>query len=195
MQTKSITPILAIVVVLAVVASALAMWYDMLKIAVTVNTGEVDVEFSPPTVEEFESKDVATCTAMLENVEEEGPDDNDLDLIIEISNGYPGYKCKVTFDVTNVGTIPVHGPFRGTDLSLFPAFELMDLDEDGNADIKVTYGLSPAQIHPNGSEYFRIEIEVLQDASEDAEYSFQLYLYFIQWNEAPITITQTMPVD
>lgn len=195
MQTKSTIPILAIIAILAIVASALAMWYDMLKIAVTVNTGEVDVEFSPPIVEEFEEKNVANCTAMLYDVENEGPDDNDLDLIIGVSNGYPGYRCKITFDVTNVGTIPVHGPFRGTDLSLFPPLEQLDIDGDGEADIKITYGLSPVQIHPNNSVYFRIEIEVLQAAKENSNYSFQLYLYFIQWNEAPLPIAPTTPRD
>jgi len=184
----ALTPILAIVAILAIVGSALAMWYDVLKISVTVNTGEVDVEFSPPSVKEFEDKKVASCSAGLTGIEEEGPDDNDLDLLIKIDNAYPGYRCKVSFDVKNTGTIPVHGPFTDTELGIFPMEEYMDLDGDGDDDVKVTYSLTPVQIHPGYSADFWIEIEVLQDADELDSYSFQIYMYFIQWNEAPLPV-------
>jgi len=68
--TKTIIPI---IMVLAIIAGAVAMWYDTLKINATIETGEVKVKFSDwmcsdtgsdPQAEGFhntEGKDVATC--------------------------------------------------------------------------------------------------------------------------------------
>mgnify|MGYP000156109391 CR=1 FL=1 len=196
LQNKSIIPILAVVAILALVGSALAMWYDILKIAVTVNTGEVDVEFGTITATEepeAEGKEVASCTATLVEVENEGPDDNDLDLDIIITNAYPSYRCTVEFEVVNTGTIPVYGPYKlqeglepvPENLELFPASEQLDLDGDGDYDVEVTYNMAPVQIDPDGSATFSIEFHILQDADELDTYSMQILMYFIQWNEAP----------
>ena len=62
------------------------MWYDILKIHATIDTGSVDVEFGEVWCEEAEGKDVGSCSVELGEVENEGPDDNDDDLVITISN-------------------------------------------------------------------------------------------------------------
>ncbi|MEM1970668.1 MAG: hypothetical protein QW422_07405 [Sulfolobales archaeon] len=187
-QTKYLSTTLALVMVVSILASAVAMWYDTLKIHATIETGEVDVEFgevSCTETPEAEGKDVGSCSVELVYGEEEGPDDDDLDLVITISNAYPGYSCTIYFTVVNVGTIPVKGPFTGTDLGTFPASGELDLNEDGKADVKIYYNLPVTQIDPEGTRDFSITIEVLQPSPESSELEFQLYLYFVQWNEVP----------
>ncbi|MET1160479.1 MAG: hypothetical protein ABWW65_05905 [Thermoprotei archaeon] len=194
-MNKAIIPILAIVAILALIGSALAMWYDVLKIAVTVNTGDVDVEFDTTTTvseEEHGKPWVANCTAVVEEIEDEDPDNpfgnNDLDLNITIVNGYPSYWCNVTFTVKNVGTIPVKGPYMmvAGQLVAFPTGAVdMDLDGDKTADINVYYDMSPVQIDEDENATFTISIHIKQDAPEDFTDSFQIRMYFVQWNEAP----------
>ncbi len=194
MQTRILIPILALVIALAVLASAIAMWYDTLKIHAEIKTGEVDVVFDKIRFEEGDEYGkpwVASCTAKLDKHEDEDNSnpsgDDDRDLIIEIDNAYPGYSCTIYFKVINTGTIPVKGAYRrvDTDFGKFPAFEELDLDGDEKNDIEVYYSLGPVQIEPDDSKEFSITIKVLQDSPEDTTLVLQLHLYFIQWNEAP----------
>jgi hypothetical protein len=100
--------------------SAMAMWSDSLKIKSVINTGNVDVEFgSISTNDPGYGIDVGTCYANeagIENEDNGNPTGNDdLDLNITIVNAYPSYNCTVTFEVRNIGTIPVSGPHVTTD--------------------------------------------------------------------------------
>jgi hypothetical protein len=51
-------------------------------------------------VEDDHGKDVGTCEASLDTATDS--------INITVGNAYPSYTCRVTFDVHNVGTIPVH---------------------------------------------------------------------------------------
>ena len=192
MRIKGLIPVIAGLMMLIVLGSALAMWYDTLKIKATINTGEVDVEFGTVTATEkpeAEGKDVGKCYAKLSQIENEGPDDNDLDLNITIVNGYPSYNCTVEFEVKNVGTIPVKGPYQGTppgSLTPFPTtVEDIDLDGDGEADINVKYNMPVTQIDAGKSATFSISIHIKQNITENGTFSYQWLLHFVQWNEAP----------
>ena len=200
---KLTTTAIATLAVLIAVGVAFALWADVLKIHVEVNTGNVDVEFGSYSVKEYvgfpasgggwdfkeegsdpEAKDVADCQVALQEVEDEesgSPStagDNDLDLVITISNGYPGYKCEVTFEVKNTGSIPV---------------KLYFFDEDGNRltptftiDDAVTCtldGEDGAQVHPDESATYTLSCVVEQSASEYAQYMTQIYIQARQWNE------------
>ena len=116
--------ILAIVAVMALSSLGVgyAMWQETLNISGTVNTGtfDIDLSFNPNTgIQELVSgvpegstpaaKNVADCSALLAS------DENSLD--ITVTNAYPSYTCKVTFDVHNQGTIPahIHQPKAGLD--------------------------------------------------------------------------------
>ena len=137
-----------------------------------------------------EAKDVGQCTVTLQEVADEEQDsglgtpagNNDLDLVITISNGYPGYKCEVTFNVMNTGTIPVKLYFfdqSGNRLTLPATFTIEDavtctLDgEDG------------AQVHTDESARYTLSCVVQQSASENTQYSTQIYIQARQWNEPP----------
>jgi len=177
---------------LVVLGSALAMWYDTLKIQATINTGYVDVEFGKVTATEepeAEGKDVGKCYASLKEIENEGPDDNDLDLNITIENGYPSYNCTVTFEVKNVGTIPVKGPYQGTPpdvLSPYPTtVQDVDLNGDGSPDVNIKFNMPIKQIDAGKSDTFSISIHIKQDMPEKRKFSLQYLLHFVQWNEAP----------
>ena len=127
------TSAIAVAALLVAVATAFALWADVLKIHIEVNTGNVDIEFGgDPTVTEFsncgsgecEGKDVGRCTAEFVDTQDEedtaldagllpgdwnpGSANNDLELKVTLSNAYPGYVCKVdNVYVENTGSVPV----------------------------------------------------------------------------------------
>jgi len=209
---KLTTTAIATLAVLIAVGVAFALWADVLKIHIEVETGDVDVEFRGYSVTEYvgfpdgnggwnfveegsnlEAKDVGQCTVTLTDIEDEetnGPlagqsnaGDNDLDLKITITNGYPGYKCEVEFEVVNTGSIPVKLYFfdEDGDRLTLPATFTFDTDE-------VTCTLSGndgAQIHPDESAWYTLSCVVEQGADENSTYSTQIYIQARQWNEPP----------
>ena len=175
-MNRTVISFSSILLLLVVTASALAMWSDTLKISATVETGEVDVEFGDYSCiegDEYGKPWVADCSVTLDEVEDEDPNNptgnNDLDLIVTISNAYPGYSCVVKFTVVNVGTIPVIGPF----------YELPEIP-DG---LIVVFEPGLSQIDPGDEVEYTIYLEVLQVAEEGATYEVQIHLRYIQWNE------------
>jgi len=178
----SIRTLIPVLLLITVTAGALAMWSDTLKISATVETGEVDVEFGDYSCiegDEYGKPWVADCSVTLDEVEDEDPNNptgnNDLDLIVTISNAYPGYSCVVKFTVVNVGTIPVkllEYRFEGIDDDALEV--LLVIPED-------------TQIEPGESSEYELHIEILQEAMESTTYMFQIHLTFAQWNEVSPT--------
>jgi hypothetical protein len=205
---KLTTTAIATLAVLIAVGVAFALWADVLKIHVEVNTGNVDVQFGSYSVKEYvgfpasgggwsfmeegsdpEAKDVGQCTVTLQDIEDEEQNsglgtpagNNDLDLVITISNGYPGYKCEVTFEVKNTGSIPVKLYFFDEDGN-----RLTPLPATFNIDDAVTCtldGEDGAQVHADESATYTLSCVVEQSASEDAQYMTQIYIQARQWNE------------
>jgi len=204
---KLTTTAIATLAVLIAVGVAFALWADVLKIHIEVNTGNVDVEFGSWSKKEYvgfpasgggwnfveegsdpEAKDVGQCTVTLEDIEDEESTslgtpagNNDLDLVITITNGYPGYKCEVEFEVVNRGTIPVKLYFfdqSGGRLTLPATFTI-----GGGAVTCTLEGEDGAQVHPDESETYTLSCVVEQDASEDYQYTTQIYIQARQWNE------------
>jgi hypothetical protein len=106
---------------------------------------------------------------------------NDLDLVITITNGYPGYKCEVTFEVKNTGTIPVKLYFfdeHGNRLTPLPATFTID-----DAVTCTLDGKDGAQVHPDESATYTLSCVVEQSASENTQYMTQIYIQARQWNE------------
>jgi len=202
---KLTTTAIATLAVLIAVGVAFALWADVLKIHVEVNTGDVDVQFGSYSVTEYvgfpdgsggwsfvpegsdpEAKDVGQCTVALQEVEDEesgspsSAGDNDLDLVITITNGYPGYKCEVEFNVMNTGSIPVKLYFfdqSGNRLTLPATFTIDDAVEC------TLSGEDGAQVHPDNSATYTLSCVVQQSASEDSQYMTQIYIQARQWNE------------
>ena len=187
MRIKGLIPVITGLMLLVVLGSALAMWYDTLKIKTTISTGDVDVEFGKVnSVESDHGKSwVANCYVNLMEITDEDSGNpfgnNDYELNITIENGYPSYWCNVTFTVNNTGTIPVKGPYSNATGTLSPFLDRETLD-DG---VEILYELTPTQIDPGKSATFTIKIHILQGAKESYTYNHQVELYFVQWNEAP----------
>ena len=208
---KLTTTAIATLAVLIAVGVAFALWADVLKIHIEVNTGNVDVQFGSYSMTEYvgfpsdgsggwsfvqegsnpEAKDVGQCTVTLQEVEDEEQNsglgtpagDNDLDLVITISNGYPGYKCEVTFEVKNTGSIPVKLYFfdqSGNRLTLPAEFTI-----GGGAVTCTLSGEDGAQVHPDEGATYTLSCVVQQSASEETQYSTQIYIQARQWNEPP----------
>jgi len=193
--------VIATALLLTTVAISFALWADVLKIQLVAYTGNVDVEFGSYSVKEYvgfpdgsggwsfvpegsdpEAKDVGQCTVTLKDIENEesgspsSAGNNDLDLVITITNGYPGYKCEVKFDVVNSGSVPVKGPTYVDPQSPYT---------DGH--IKVEHDISTAacvQLHPGEKQTFTVNVTVLQGAEEQTTYTVQIHLRYDQWNEA-----------
>ena len=116
------TMFLVLVIALAVLGVGYALWSETLTISGTVQTGEVDVEFSTHPVEEcidingvltcpepLEKADAANCTVEFLGGETDPNGDNGANLLqVTVTGMYPSYHCKVGFDVTSTGNVPVH---------------------------------------------------------------------------------------
>ena len=202
---KLTTTAIATLAVLIAVGVAFALWADVLKIHIEVETGDVDVEFGGYSVTEYvgfpdgnggwnfvqegsdsEAKDVGQCTITLTEYEnEEGMNpstagDNDADLMITISNGYPGYKCEVQFEVVNTGSIPVKLYFFDEDGNRLPLPATFTLDSAVACTLE---GEDKAQTHPDRSKVYKLSCVVEQEAAEGSTYSTQIYIQARQWNE------------
>ncbi|OYT55855.1 MAG: hypothetical protein B6U76_04930 [Desulfurococcales archaeon ex4484_217_2] len=178
-------PVIGIFIALLLLASAgiaYAMWSETLKINVTVNTGEVDVKWSnwycndtgsdpqAPGFNNSEGKDVAKCYVEPEKYDEEG---DLIKLNVTIVNAYPGYRAVITGIVDNIGTIPVK-LYNHT---------ISSYDTDA---LDVTLGIpADTQIDAGDNATYTLTIDVLQNASENSTYSFEVTLVFAQWNEIP----------
>lgn len=150
MNRKQIIIVAGIVVLaLALVGMGYGLWFEQLRVEGTVETGELNVDFSPVYTFEwfgdgqgnvvasqeipldwpayamsqlplqeaiaaglFEIKhDYVECYADLSNTELESvpnADAGDNLLTISVVNAYPSYHCRVIFDITNVGDVPIH---------------------------------------------------------------------------------------
>lgn len=202
---------------LGIIAAAAAMWSDNLKIRETIVTGNVDIEFfGNPLIFENEPllpepKDVAKCTAEYKQIQDEealvnnkypewgsNAGNNDLELNITITNGYPSYYCKVyNVHVKNTGTVPVKilvklvlppgvncvfNPF-----AVPPAYDC-DFNGDNKPDLNIWgsfLGLNGTQIDPGDFVAFTVEMHVKQAAPENATFWLELLFIGIQWNEFP----------
>ena len=175
MKAKATTMLLSALLLAAIVGVGYAMWSETLRVNITVNTGEVDVEFSNWScndvgIDPGKDKDVASCSVVAEDWDDEG---DVIKLLVTIENGYPCYYANITLTIDNIGTVPVklyNHYFEG--LESLPLEADLVIPED-------------TQIDPDGHKDFMLNIHILQDAEELASYSFELTMEFAQWNEVP----------
>lgn len=153
---------------LLLLASALGVWFEVLRLNTSVDTGELNVEFRDVIVvegAEAEGKDIGNCIYAV------GEHDGIEVLMVTIRNGYPGYGCTVFFDVVNVGTIPVIGPYTS----------VSEIPNDLGVNLNIP---TITQLHPGEKSSFSISVEVLQSAGENHVYTIWISVTYVQWNEA-----------
>jgi len=172
MLGKKSLPMTAVVVILLVALAtmgvAYGLWAKTLYINGTVNTGNVDAEFSGPVFWDEEAKDVGTCEAWLSATNQA----NDT-LNILITNGYPSYWCFVAFDVHNTGSIPIH--VHQPELAAPPEVTVL---VDG------CYA-QDTQLHYSEQAWCQLKIHVEQGAAQGASYTFGGTIFVHQYNEEP----------
>lgn len=180
-----------LIVLLAGVGVAYGLWSETLTIDGTVNTGEVDVGFSGPYVSEWvevneqpqlepkEKDEFAECYA--EAVDLDSQSDGKEGIEITVKGAYPSYHCAVKFDVSNIGTVPVH-------ITKPKAGETNPKWVEVNACYPQWY-----QLHPGKSVWAWILIHFTNndDVKENGEYTFTFTIDALQWNEAPSSMTAT----
>ena len=200
---KSIMGIFLALVMLASMSIALAMWSETLKINVTVNTGEVDVEWSNfwdnDTVEKPEARPPLDVTQVYVEAEDWDTEGDTIKLNVTIVNAYPCYNVSIYGNVSNIGTIPVkllsatikytiNAEEQSDPLPLDTWVDL-DLDNDSKADINVFLEISNdadcdgIQIDPGSFDVYELTIHVKQNATELTTYFFEIEMVFAQWNE------------
>ena len=193
MRNPTLYGILAIVLLVASITAAYAMWSETLKVNVEVSTGEVDVRWDTATkndlgIDPGYDKDIADCE--LDTISENELADK---VNITITNGYPSYNCTITVRAYNIGTIPVK--LLNTNLTLpggeeeilYSAPQGIDkLREDINLtylDLVVKRDID--QIDPDDYATYTISIHIKQPAEENSQYSLEISFAFAQWNEIP----------
>ena len=189
MARKSLPVITITIIMLLVLATAgvaYGLWSEKLVIDGVVHTGEVDVAFSGPYTFEYvringrlqmepKVKDpYAECYAKAWDFDPGSDGMEGIEVLVK--GAYPGYVCNVFFDVSNIGTVPVH--------------------------ITHPYGEAPKwvqahscypqwyQLHPGRHVWSQIWIEFDNDTpgvTENGEYKFHFEVDALQWNEAPPT--------
>ena len=153
-----------VIVALVIVGFAYGAWSETLTIEGNVKTGELDVEFKNISCRCSEEM---TCTAT--GVDTDG--DGDFDKIeVTVSNGYPGGKCDVTFDVHNCGTIPA---------------KIKGISTTGDT-VQVAStltGLSAGEIiDVGGSKSCTLTLTVTSSANEVSTYSITVTIDVVQFN-------------
>jgi len=183
MKALNTTISLALIgLVILALGTAMAMWYETLKVDTYVETGNVKVAWvdwkcsdtgPDPQAEGFsnsEGKNVAQCIVEPEIYDDEG---NVVKVNITLVNAYPGYNPVITLTVKNIGSIPV---------KLLNYTDASDID----APLSVSIGVpEDTQLHQGETHSITISIEVLKDAGEHESYSFELEFTYAQWNEVP----------
>ena len=188
---------LVLVIALAAVGVGYALWSETLTIQGTVQTGEVDVEFSQHPVEEcvdvagvgdclpevtddWDKSAAADCSVEWLGSEGEDPSlDNGANLLqVSVTGMYPSYHCKVNFDVTSTGNVPVH-VWQPEPTGDIPEWVATDFDcyEDG------------VQLHQGGTTGIcTIDIHFTNDTAPEENsgpYTFGWTILATQWNEDP----------
>ncbi len=160
---------IAVVLALALMGVAYALWSETLSISGTVSTGAVDVAFQNATddddgIDPGYDKNVADCTVELGA--------NGDSMTINITNGYPSYTCTVSYEFFNSGTIPVI--LNDISESIPPELTVMQTGpEEGY------------QLDANQHAEATIAIHVDQEAEENENYTLSKSFWWVQWNEYP----------
>jgi hypothetical protein len=169
MKTKMVGMFAVLMIALMAIGFAYGLWSKTLYINGTVNTGSVNAEFanvvcSDTGVDPGYDKDVASCNVVLS--------DDKQTMTVTISNAYPCYSCKITYNVVNTGTIPVK----------IQSITVTNPNSD-KLTVTVTGIAKGDQIDAGESKAGDLEIHVEQAAAQGATYTFSVEIYLVQWNE------------
>jgi hypothetical protein len=182
---------LGLVIALGAIGIGQALWSETLTIDGSVHTGTVDVYLSDDGTQKCvdivgvglcqqipEGKDVATCETLYAGPDGDSNVDEGADhLQITVTGAYPSFHCKVSFDIGNIGTVPVHVTMTGP---------------TGNAAVIESLVCAPTfvavdyiQLHAGGEILCTLDLHFSNDdgLDENTTYTFQYTFLAKQWNE------------
>lgn len=186
--------ILMLLIALAGLGVAYALWSKTLSIEGTVQTGRLHARWDGAICSEFfdwpwpaegsgevEGKDVGSTSVFID------PNDNNL-LHLIIENGYPSYAVDCEVEYVNDGTIP--WIIRGT--TIVPTSpNLTNCALTGGQTKTLTCdqltvvlvdGIG-AQVDPGDGVASSVRVHIEQAADQNAEYLFEIKICVAQWNE------------
>ena len=194
---------LILVLALGLIGGAYAAWTDVLNVAGTVATGDIDVVFT--SAESNDAGDTDDPASPADDPKDVGSTEVSLSedgktMTVTIENAYPGYVSQIEYEVTNNGSVPVKLQNKTIDVtSGDPAGLAVDngclrcwLEENGfprllwvwmecrcGEDNVLEIG---SQIHEGDTFVGIISHVVTDDAEENASYTYDITYDFVQWN-------------
>jgi hypothetical protein len=175
--------LLVLVIALAGLGAGYALWSTSLTIVTTVNTGNVDIDFTSATCSDVpgepdlgNAKDVGYAECNILDTDGDGASEV---LEITVTDAYPGYQLMVS-DITvhGNGNVPVHI----TDTRLEYVSDPIALAMEG---FWTDNNMVCTQLHYSDSVSGNLWFHVKQEAAQGATYTFQMVIEAAQWNEAP----------
>jgi hypothetical protein len=189
----------ALLAVALAVGFAYAHWSETLLIAGTVNTGELDWQFTqvqsldPGTTLDYHCNDGFEGQLYWQGEKHVGTTTIEITedphvAQVTLTNVYPSYFTSITLYAQNTGTIPLIIDKVIIDGIVISAgtqtIVSLDLDDDGQDDIEIWWkdGIG-TQLEPDDfADEMSIWIHILQPAPEGATLTFQIQVVAIQWN-------------
>ena len=168
MKLKIATLFAVLLIALALAGFSYAWWTETLTINGTVNTGELDAEFTNPLTKSC--SEYMTCDVVFIDGGESDPTpiDNST-IIVTVYNGYPSGWCNITFNIHNCGTLPAK-------------VGSIDIVKDPALDVSLE-GLSVGTtINPSNTVSPILKIHVNENALEISTYTFNVTIAFVQFN-------------
>lgn len=174
---------LVMVVALGIVGVAYGLWFKVLFVEGTIETGNVDAEWTFAGCFDIEDKDVGTTTASIDQ-------DDDQILHFEIENGYPSYTGDCEVEYTYTGSVPVHveairfdpGDFTGCVVDQSPTVGSFTAACD-QATVEWVDGLC-VQLHEGDRLAASLRVHVEQEAEQNTSYEFGVGVQLNQYNES-----------
>ena len=174
---KAIGMFAALILALGMTGVGYATWQESLYISGTVNTGDVNVEWSDVGSwdTEPEGKDVSSITCVIDEA-------NPNTLIVTVTNAYPCIDYYNVVDIHSVGSIPVR------------LYEVFTSIPDPNVLVEISYyedagctvpAVLPVQLHTCNEIYVQIYVHIEQGALEGHTYTFTAEIVAVQWNLKP----------
>ena len=155
-----------LVVALASLGLAHAVWAKTLTIDGIVNTGKFNADFiaastddPPGTIDPGYDKDVASCTATVVNTEQ---------VVVLITNAYPSYTCTFSTTIYNNGTLPERR--EALEFDVPPVLTVTDLND-----------LTGVVLDPGQQDVEEFSVHVEQEAEQRAIYYFTIKKPFSLW--------------
>lgn len=156
----------ALVVALASLGLAHAVWAKTLTIEGTVDIGYTNADFidastddPPGTIDPGYDKDVASCTATVVSTEL---------IAVVITNAYPSYTCTFTSTIYNNGTLPERR--EPLEFVVPPVLTVTDLND-----------LTGVVLDPGQEDVEEFSVHVEQEAEQGAIYYFTIKKPFSLW--------------